>query len=137
MVSPAPVPAPRLLLVDDEPHVLRLLSLKLGGAGFEVATAANGALALAQLTACPPALVVSDLNMPVLDGLGLLRAMAADETLRQIPVVMLTGRGHTLPEDALALPFLARVERKPFSGRELLALVQELLDTPGTDALAA
>ncbi len=90
-----------------------------------------------RLVACPPALVVSDLNMPVLDGLGLLHAMAADEALRRIPVVMLTGRGHTLPADALALPFLARVERKPFSGRELLALVQELLAAPAVGSIAA
>ena len=116
-----------VLLADDEPHVLRLLALKLGAAGFVVRTAPDGQAALAEARRQRPALVVTDLNMPRLDGLGLLRAMAADPDLRRVPVVMLTGRGHTLPADALALPSLVHVKRKPFSGREVLGLVQEVL----------
>ena len=133
----ADAPRVQLLLVDDEPHVLRLLALKLEGAGFAVRTAPDGNAALAEVRREPPALVVTDLNMPGLDGLGLLRALAADAGLCGIPVVMLTGRGHTLPTDALAVPQLARVERKPLSGRDVLAVVREVLCLNAYAAAAA
>lgn len=128
---------PRVLLVDDETHVLRLLSLKLGGAGFEVGTAVDGASALDAMQQWQPSLVVSDCNMPGLDGVALLRAMADDVRLQRIPVVMLTGRGHTLPDEVRAMPMLVAVERKPFSGRQLLGLVEQLLGPPGERAMAA
>lgn len=128
---------PRVLLVDDETHVLRLLSLKLGGAGYDVVTATDGLSALAAMRAARPSLVVTDCNMPGLDGVALLRAMGDDGRLQRIPVVMLTGRGHTLPDDVRAMPMLVAVERKPFSGRQLLGLVEQLLGPPGERAMAA
>ena len=130
-----PESAAEVLLVDDEPHVVRLLALKLQAAGFAVRTASDGQAALEEVRRERPALVVTDLNMPRLDGLGLLRALAADPQLCDVPVVMLTGRGHTLPADALEIPQLIRVKRKPFSGRDVLALVQDVLG--GGEAAAA
>ncbi|BAM04959.1 response regulator [Phycisphaera mikurensis] len=134
--DPAATP-PLVLLVDDESHILRLLALKLEGAGIAVATACNGAEALAVATQRHPSLIVSDFNMPVLDGAGLVAKLQADPTLHGIPVVLLTGRGHTLPPEALGSPSLVAVKRKPFSGREMLALVQEVLGSPAASGVAA
>lgn len=92
---------PRLLVVDDEPMMTRMLERVLTGRGFDVSTAANGTEAMARLTAAPFDLVLSDMVMPQCDGLCLLEAMRTAGIC--VPVVILTGYA-----DATDLSLVAR-----------------------------
>ena len=117
----------RILVVDDEAHIVQVVAIKLRNAGLEVETASDGEEALAALRREWFDLVVTDLQMPVMSGIELARAMAADQALARIPVLMLTARGHLLREGEADSANIARVVHKPFSPRGLLADVVELL----------
>lgn len=118
----------RILVVDDEAHIVQVVALKFRNAGLEVETAGDGDEALALVRRTPFDLVVTDLQMPTMSGIELARAMAADAALARIPVLMLTARGHLLREGEADSANIARVVHKPFSPRGLLADVMELLD---------
>ena len=86
----------RLLLVEDSSTMRRMLSEKLRDAGFEVETANDGLQGLAKARLDPrPELILTDYEMPELDGAGLCQAVKADKELRSIPVMMLTTLGET------------------------------------------
>jgi two-component system phosphate regulon response regulator PhoB len=123
----------RVLVVDDEAHIVQVVALKFRNAGLEVATAGDGDEALALLEREPFGLVVTDLQMPTMSGIELARAMAERPALAQIPVLMLTARGHLLREGEADSANIARVVHKPFSPRGLLADVMELLDRARSD----
>jgi DNA-binding response OmpR family regulator len=89
---PAPATPPRCLLVDDEPDLLKLFSAFLKRAGFEVATAADGVQGYEACVAQRPDIVVADLNMPHLDGWGLLRKIRSDVRVAETPVVFLSAQ---------------------------------------------
>src|ERR1700751_426828 len=86
----------RLLLVEDSSTMRRMLSEMLREAEFEVETANDGLQALPRARLDPrPELILTDYEMPELDGAGLCRAVKADKELRSIPVLMLTTLGET------------------------------------------
>lgn len=126
MQSESPNP-PRILVVDDEAHIVQVVALKFRTAGLEVATAGDGEEALAALRASRFSLVLTDLQMPTMNGLELARAMHADPALASIPVVLLTARGHLLREGEADGASIRRVLSKPFSPRALLADIEEIL----------
>lgn len=117
----------RILVADDEAYILQVVALKLRNAGFEVITAFDGQEALGLLQSQGADLVVTDLQMPHMTGIGLARAMSADPRLARIPVMMLTARGHLLREGEADSANIARVVHKPFSPRALLAEIETLL----------
>lgn len=117
----------RILVADDEAYILQVVALKLRNAGFDVITAFDGQEALGILQGQPVDLVVTDLQMPHMTGIGLARAMAADPRLARIPVMMLTARGHLLREGEADSANIARVVHKPFSPRVLLGEIESLL----------
>jgi two-component system response regulator GlrR len=129
--DPPNIPAgrARILVVDDDPDLLRLLTMRLGAASYDVVAAGNGEEALAQLTAVRPDLVITDLRMEGMDGLALFDAIR--ETNAGIPVIMLTAHG-SIPDAVTAtkrgvFSFLT----KPFQGKELLSEVQKALRLAG------
>lgn len=87
---------PHILVVDDSPFQLLVLRRLLERAGFAVTTAPNGAEALAQLVAPLPGIVISDCQMPVLDGYQLCRLIKDDPSTQAIPVVLLTAQARGL-----------------------------------------
>lgn len=117
----------RILVVDDNATNLRMMSYTLQKNGHTIIPAVHGKKALARLAETPIDLVVTDLMMPEMDGLALLRYMRADEHYRHLPVIMLTASGQD--EDR----YVARVEgadeflTKPTSSRELVETVNRLL----------
>ncbi len=124
--------APLVLLADDEPHITLVVSRKLRSAGLEVITAEDGEEALEMARQHAPALVVTDLQMPYMTGIDLARALRDDPATSQIPVVMLTARGYVLDPGELESTNIRFIMSKPFSARELLDKVSELLpDAPG------
>jgi two-component system, chemotaxis family, chemotaxis protein CheY len=80
----------KILIVDDDKTTRKLLSLYLKGNGFEVATAENGLNALEKLGAEPVQLVLTDLNMPFMDGIEFLKAMKSNPGTSHIPALMIT-----------------------------------------------
>lgn len=120
---------PLVLVVDDESHILHVVSLKLRNAGFEVVTAEDGEEGLALALERRPALVITDYQMPYMTGLELCKALKKEEATRDIPALMLTARGFAMPEQSLAQTNIAAVLSKPFSPREVLSRVQALIGT--------
>jgi signal transduction histidine kinase len=112
-----------VLVVEDTPDVARLVHLTLHET-MRVHIAADGAQGLAMAQKLRPDVIVTDLMMPVMDGLEMTRRIREDESLRQIPVVMLTARGDL--EDRLAgvETGVNAYLTKPFSTKELLATVR-------------
>jgi DNA-binding response OmpR family regulator len=119
--------APLVLCADDDEDILSLVSLRLQRAGFEVATAADGAEALEIARARRPALAVLDVMMPKRTGYEVLAELRSDEALRTMKVILLSARVQegdvAQGMDAGADVYLA----KPFKAQELVAKVQELL----------
>ena len=89
-----------ILVVDDESHILNVVSLKLRNAGFRVITATDGQEALDLAGQEHPDLVITDYHMPHLSGLELCQRLRQSETTSGIPAIMLTARGSQLePKD--------------------------------------
>jgi two-component system, OmpR family, response regulator len=134
-MTTATAPEARLLVVDDEPSILELLSVTLRFAGFEVATATNGADALNKVREFAPDLLVLDVMMPGLDG------FAVASTLRgrgdQVPVVFLTAKDAT--EDRVQGLTIGGDDyvTKPFSLEEVVARIRAILRRTGAGAEAA
>ena len=121
-----------ILLVDDDPDLLKLISLRLSSAGYRIRTAESGETALGAIAVQRPALVVTDLRMPGIDGLQLFDAIHRQHPA--LPVLILTAHG-TIPDAVAATQrgvfgFLT----KPFDSRELLQMVASALKLSGDDA---
>lgn len=121
--------AKTVLLVDDDFHIVKILSLKLKNAGFDVVTASNGEEALDAFDTSPPDLMITDYSMPEMTGVELIRNVRALDSGKDIPVIMLTGRGQDVEETpGKEKPNIDLLLSKPFSPREVLSKVQELLE---------
>jgi two-component system chemotaxis response regulator CheY len=82
--------AKRVMTVDDSKTMRDMVAFTLRGAGFEVSQAEDGKQALGMLAKSPVDIVITDLNMPVMDGVALIRALRADPKWRAVPILMLT-----------------------------------------------
>jgi len=124
----------KILVADDEAHILHVVSMKLRNAGFEVITAVDGEEALELCTSEKPDLLITDFQMPFMTGLELCTRLRRQDATRDIPAMMLTARGFDIePEEMQAAKILA-VLAKPFSPREVLQKVNELLAPAGEPA---
>jgi two-component system alkaline phosphatase synthesis response regulator PhoP len=127
----------RILLCDDESHILRAAEFKLSRAGFEVRCAADGQQAWELIQQARPDLLVTDLQMPRLTGLELVGRLRADPATRDLPVLMLTAKGYEEVHTGAARQLdILRVLTKPFSPRELLQAVFETLEPTATVSAA-
>ncbi len=123
-----------ILLVDDDPDLLKLIALRLTSAGYRVRTADSGETALAALAVARPAAVITDLRMPGIDGLQLFAAVHRQHPA--LPVIILTAHG-TIPDAVAATQrgvfgFLT----KPFDSQELLQKVASAVALSGGEANA-
>jgi two-component system cell cycle response regulator DivK len=120
-----PAPRIRVLVVDDDAGMRRMLRRVLDDAGYEVLEAANGALALDAAAAFRPALVVTDLRMPVMNGRELVDRLRADAATESIVILVMTA------EAAIPLLGAHAAIAKPFNPRQLLTAVRSLT-APGS-----
>jgi CheY-like chemotaxis protein len=116
-----------ILIVDDEAHILQVLSLKLRNCGYIISTAVDGEDALHQVKKNLPDLVITDVQMPYMNGLEFAHALYSNSATSHIPVVVLTARGHTLESSDTEIPNVCKVISKPFSPRGIAELCAQLL----------
>ncbi|MBN1764292.1 MAG: response regulator [Sedimentisphaerales bacterium] len=118
----------KVLVVDDEVHILHVIALKLRNGGYEIITARDGreALELAQVEL--PDLIITDYQMPYLSGLELCQRLRQIPATRHIPAIMLTARGFNLEETALRSAGIEICINKPFGPRDLLCTVNEIIN---------
>ena len=117
----------RVLVVEDDPFLLELITTRLELAGFDTRSARDGSQGLQRLTEFRPEAMVLDINMPVLDGFGVLIHMKAQGLIEKTPTMVLTARNS--PEDvSKAIGLGARdYLSKPFKDEQLIARVGRLL----------
>jgi CheY-like chemotaxis protein len=117
----------RVLMCDDEIHILRAAEFKIAKAGFQVRCANDGQAAWEAIQEERPDMLITDFQMPRLDGLGLIRRLREDPATRELPIVVLTAKGFEVSPQELAEKWgVLAVLGKPFSPRELLRLVENI-----------
>ena len=116
----------RVLIVDDDPDILRLVRYNLMQAGFDVVTAEDGRKALESVQKHPPDLIILDLMLPDVDGMEVCRTLRQRENSRRIPVVMLTARGEEIDRVVGFELGADDYVMKPFSPRELVLRVKSI-----------
>ncbi|MHC5113204.1 MAG: response regulator [Planctomycetota bacterium] len=119
--------AKTVLVVDDEPHVVHVVSFKLRHDGIHVITANSGHRAYDIACKEQPDLIITDFQMPGGSGLELATRLRKNKETSEIPLIMLTARGHRAPLAELADTNVRTLLAKPFSPRHLLGKVNELL----------
>jgi CheY-like chemotaxis protein len=122
-----------ILVVDDSAVVRRMLGLILERTGHLVTFAANGDEGLAELRARRPDLIISDLEMPVMDGVNFVRQLRADPGSRAIPVIMLTASGEAEDHRTIADMGIAAFATKPLRSNEVIELVSAALESNPRD----
>jgi two-component system response regulator MtrA len=110
---------PLVLVADDDPDILELVSYILGGEGYEIVAARDGAQALDLARARRPQLAVLDVSMPNLDGLEVTRLLRADAELASLPVILLTARVAPSDEEQGLQAGATDYLPKPFKPKEL------------------
>jgi len=118
----------RILVVDDEPDVLELVTYNLGQAGFQTDTAADGAEALRKARSNAPDLILLDLMLPEMDGLEVCKLLRRDAKTSAIPIIMLTARASEIDRIVGLELGAADYVPKPFSPRELVLRVKKRLE---------
>ncbi len=117
----------KILIVDDDPHMVHLLSYKLRQMGFEVITANNGREGYDLACQYKPALAVTDFQMPIMNGFEMAVKLNASAETSEIPLIMLTARGHKISPSDLLQTNIKSLISKPFSARQLITNISELL----------
>jgi len=120
--------AAKILIVDDTPAMVSLISDALLQAGFEVVTAEDGKEGLAAIAKHGPDLVILDISMPVMSGLQVLRKLRGEDATKFLPVILLTGRGGHADVLEGWMGGADRYLTKPCSMEELLAAVAQMLE---------
>lgn len=123
----------RVLIVDDDPDIVRLVSYNLSHAGFEVQTVSTGRAALEFVQKQPPDLIVLDVMLPDVDGLEVCRTLRQQAPSRRIPILMLTARGEEIDRVVGFELGADDYVSKPFSPRELVLRVKSILRRVGND----
>ena len=118
-----------LLIVEDDPDILKLLDATLTFRGYRVITAQNGRDGLEAIRLKQPAIVITDIMMPTLDGFGLVHRIRINPETREIPVVFITATYVTREDRDFALSIGAtRFIQKPVDLEKFLATIAELMD---------
>ena len=116
-----------LIIADDEPHMLRLLEMTLRKGAHTWTSCRDGHEVLAAAKKALPDCVIMDVIMPAMDGLAALAALKADPATAEVPVIMLTARGHSLPREQAESSGAAAFLTKPYSPTELLGHITRVI----------
>ena len=117
----------KVLVVDDEIHIVHVAAIKLRNNGYEVITATNGAEAFELACAEEPDIIVTDFQMPAMTGLELVEKIRQNEETKDIPVILLTARSFAISEEQQEDLQISGCISKPFSPKELLENIEDIL----------
>ncbi|MCC5822586.1 MAG: response regulator [Phycisphaerales bacterium] len=121
------MPEMTVLLADDEAHVTHVMARAVRAAGLGVITAEDGEEAYELASEHRPDLIVTDLQMPYMSGIDLARRLCEHHELSKVPVILLSARGYVVEAEAKTLTNIRAVIEKPFSAREVVSMIRELL----------
>jgi two-component system alkaline phosphatase synthesis response regulator PhoP len=113
----------RILLVDDEPELVEMLTTRLEANDYDVSIAFDGEAGLKKLRDEMPDLVVLDVGLPGMDGYTFVRAASADEKIKQVPIIILTSRDKM--QDLFEMEGIKEYVTKPFEAEELLEKIKK------------
>ncbi len=117
----------RVLVVDDEIHIVHVVAIKLRNNGYEVISADNGVEALELALSEKPDIIVTDYQMPLMTGLELVGNLRQHEQTKGIPVIMLTARSFAISQEQQDELQISGCLSKPFSPKELLENIEDIL----------
>lgn len=117
----------KILIADDEIYMIRLLELTFKKGGYDIVSCRDGREAVTLAVGTLPHVIVLDVVMPGLDGLGALRQLKENPATKNIPVVVLSAKGHALTKVEAELAGAAVFLAKPFSPNQLLGEVKKIL----------
>ena len=117
----------RIMTVDDSASVRQMVAFTLKGAGYEVVEAVDGKDALSKLQGNPVNMVITDLNMPNLDGIGLIRGVRANAAYKFIPIIMLTTESQDTKKQEGKSAGATGWIVKPFKPEQLITVVKKVL----------
>lgn len=121
----------KVLLCDDEIHILRAAELKVARAGYEVRIARDGQEAWEMIQQDLPDVLVTDVQMPRMDGFELSHRIRDCEATKGLPILMLTAKGFELEQQELKEKWgIVDILAKPFSPRELVRLIDQIVAVP-------
>jgi len=121
--------ARKILVVDDERHIVRLVEVNLQRAGYAVVTAYDGIEALEKVKAEKPDMIVLDVMMPRMDGFEVLQNLQANPATSEIPVIMLTAKAQDADIFKGWQSGVSSYLTKPFNPRELLTFVDRIFQS--------
>jgi two-component system, OmpR family, alkaline phosphatase synthesis response regulator PhoP len=117
----------KILIVDDEIHIVHVLTIKLRNNGYTVLPADNGETAYEIACTEKPDVIVTDYQMPRLSGIELIEKLRQNPDTKDIPVIMLTARSFAIEDEQKDKLRISELLSKPFSPRELLRCVEDIL----------
>ncbi|MHC4456490.1 MAG: response regulator [Planctomycetota bacterium] len=117
----------KVLVVDDEIHIVHVVAIKLRNNGFEVISAENGAEAFDLACKENPDIIVTDFQMPVMTGLELVQKLRQCKQTKDIPVIILTARNFAIEDQQKQDLQISQCLNKPFSPKELLRGIEDVL----------
>jgi len=118
---------PRILSVDDSASIRQMVSFTLNKEGYDVVEATDGKDALSKIGGAPVNMVITDLHMPIMDGIELIKSLRADPAYKFIPIVMLTTESHQDRKDQGRQAGATGWIVKPFKPDQLISVVKKLL----------
>ena len=121
--------AKKILVVDDERHIVRLVEVNLTRAGYDVVTAYDGVEALEQFAKEKPDMLVLDVMMPRMDGFEVLKKLQSDPASQGIPIIMLTAKAQDADIFRGWSSGVSSYLTKPFNPRELLTFVERIFQS--------
>lgn len=126
-----------ILICDDETVITFMLASRFRELGYTVVVGSDGSEGQRLAGESLPAAIISDYQMPGVDGLEMAKRLKKDERTAQIPVLMLTARGHRISPRDLQETNIVQLMPKPFSAKELTAMVAEICGPANEDRAAA
>ena len=117
----------KVLVVDDEIHIVHVVAIKLRNNGYEVISANNGSEAFELAQSEMPDIIVTDFQMPVMTGMELVEKLRQQEKTKSIPIIMLTARSFAISKEQQEQLKISNCLSKPFSPRELLGNIEDIL----------
>jgi len=119
--------ANKVLVADDEIHIIHVVAIKLRNNGYEVIAANNGVEAYDLACREKPDIVVTDYQMPLMTGIELITKLRMDERTKDMPVILLTARSFAVSQEQQESLGVSACLSKPFSPKELLKTIQDIL----------